>query len=67
MKTKAIDFLLRYIVFNVGPTLIELALVCVIVWSLLGGLYALIITATVLVYIVLTSGSQAGDCVFGVR
>ena len=52
--TKAIDFLLRYIVFNVGPTLIELALVCVIVWSLFGGLYALIITATVLVYIVLT-------------
>lgn len=52
--TKAIDFLLRYIVFNVGPTLIELALVCVIVWSLYGGLYALIITATVLVYIVLT-------------
>ena len=52
--TKAIDFLLRYIVFNVGPTLIELALVCVIVWSLFGGFYALIITATVLVYIVLT-------------
>ena len=52
--TKAIDFLLRYIVFNVGPTLIELALVCVIVWSLLEDSYALIITATVLVYIVLT-------------
>ena len=52
--TKAIDFLLRYIVFNVGPTLIELALVCVIIWSLFGGFYALIITTTVLIYIVLT-------------
>jgi len=52
--TKAIDFLLRYIVFNVGPTLIELALVCVIVWSLFGGYYAAIITATVLAYITLT-------------
>ena len=52
--TKAIDFLLRYIVFNVGPTLIELALVCIIVWSLFGWFYALIITATVLIYIILT-------------
>lgn len=52
--TKAIDFLLRYIVFNVGPTLIELGLVCIIVWSLFGGFYALIITATVLIYIILT-------------
>ena len=52
--TKAIDFLLRYIVFNVGPTLIELALVCVIVWSLFGGYYAAIITTTVLAYITLT-------------
>ena len=52
--TKAIDFLLRYIVFNVGPTLIELALVCVIVWSLFGGYFAAIITATVLAYITLT-------------
>ena len=52
--TKAIDFLLRYIVFNVGPTLIELGLVCIIIWSLFGWFYALIITSTVLIYIILT-------------
>ena len=52
--TKAIDFLLRYVVFNIGPTLIELVLVSVIVWIMFGGIYALIITTTVVVYILLT-------------
>ena len=52
--TKAIDFLLRYVVFNIGPTLIELVLVGVIVWIMFGGIYALIITTTVVVYILLT-------------
>lgn len=52
--TKAIDFLLRYVVFNIGPTLIELVLVSVIVWVMFGGIYALIITTTVVIYILLT-------------
>ena len=41
-------------VFNIGPTLIELVLVSVIVWIMFGGIYALIITTTVVVYILLT-------------
>lgn len=52
--TKAIDFLLRYVVFNIAPTFIELAIVGVIIWSLFGWVYALIITFTMLAYIVLT-------------
>jgi len=52
--TKAIDFLLRYVVFNIGPTLIELALVSVIVWITFGGVYALIISGTVVFYVLLT-------------
>jgi len=52
--TKAVDFLLRYVAFNIGPTLIELAIVSVIVWLLFGGLYALVIAGSMLAYIVLT-------------
>ena len=52
--TKAIDFLLRYVVFNIGPTLIELVLVSMIVWITFGGVYALIITGTVVFYVLLT-------------
>ncbi len=52
--TKAVDFLLRYVAFNVGPTLIELLIVSVIVWALFGGTYALIIALSMLAYIVLT-------------
>lgn len=52
--TKAVDFLLRYVAFNIGPTLIELVIVSVIVWLLFGGLYALVIAGSMLAYIVLT-------------
>jgi ABC-type transport system involved in Fe-S cluster assembly fused permease/ATPase subunit len=52
--TKAVDFLLRYVAFNIGPTLIELVVVSVIVWSMFGGLYALLIAIIMCVYIILT-------------
>ena len=52
--TKAVDFLLRYVAFNVGPTLIELVLVSGIVWALFGGIYALVIGLTMAAYILLT-------------
>jgi ATP-binding cassette, subfamily B, heavy metal transporter len=52
--TKAVDFLLRYVAFNVGPTLIELVIVSGIVWALFGGLYAAVIAVSVLAYIALT-------------
>lgn len=52
--TKAVDFLLRYVAFNVGPTLIELVIVAGLVWALFGGIYAAVIAVSVLAYIVLT-------------
>jgi len=52
--TKAVDFLLRYVAFNVGPTLIELVIVSGIVWLLFGGPYALVIGLSMLAYIILT-------------
>ncbi|MFZ9022701.1 MAG: ABC transporter transmembrane domain-containing protein, partial [Litorivicinaceae bacterium] len=52
--TKAVDFLLRYVAFNVGPTLIELVIVSGIVWLLFGGSYALVIGLSMLAYIILT-------------
>lgn len=52
--TKAVDFLLRYVAFNVGPTLIELVIVSGIVWVLFGGLYAAVIAVSMVAYIALT-------------
>lgn len=52
--TKAVDFLLRYVAFNVGPTLIELVIVSVIVWFLFGGSYAVVIGFSMLTYVILT-------------
>ena len=46
--------MLRYVAFNVGPTLIELVIVSGIVWLLFGGSYALVIGLSMLAYIILT-------------
>lgn len=52
--TKGIDFLLRYVLFNVVPTFIELILVIGILLSLYGYEYALITFVTISIYIILT-------------
>ena len=52
--TKGIDFLLRYVLFNVVPTFIELVLVIIILLSLYGYEYALITFVTISIYIILT-------------
>ena len=44
--TKGIDFLLRFFIFNILPTFIEVLLVSVILWILYGYLYAKIGRAT---------------------
>jgi ABC-type transport system involved in Fe-S cluster assembly fused permease/ATPase subunit len=49
-----IDFLLRFMLFNILPTLVEIALVCGILWSLFGLVFSLITLVTVLVYIAFT-------------
>ena len=52
--TKGIDFLLRYVLFNVVPTFIELLLVIGILLTLYGYEYALITFVTISIYIILT-------------
>ncbi len=53
--TKGIEFLLRFMLFNILPTLLEIFLVCGILWSLYGFLYGLITFATLVVYILWTT------------
>ena len=52
--TKGIDFLMRYVLFNVVPTFIEIILVIFILFFLYGYMYALITLITISLYVVLT-------------
>ena len=51
---KAIDFLLRFVVFNIVPLMIELMIVAAIFWANLGFGYFAVLVATVAVYTVFT-------------
>jgi ATP-binding cassette subfamily B protein len=48
---KGIEFLLFFILFNVLPTLFEIGLVCIILWSLYDWTYAAVTFLTIAVYI----------------
>jgi ATP-binding cassette, subfamily B, heavy metal transporter len=52
--TQAIDFLLTFILFNVVPTLIEILVVCGILWRLYDWEFAAVTFATIAVYIAFT-------------
>jgi ATP-binding cassette, subfamily B, heavy metal transporter len=52
--TKGIEFLLQFMLFNVLPTLLEITLVCGILWNLYSIEYAAITFATIVGYIVFT-------------
>ena len=52
--TKGIDFLMRYVLFNVVPTFFEIILVTLILFFLYGYLYAVITLITVSIYVILT-------------
>ena len=49
--TKGIDFLLNFMLFNVLPTLLEILLVCAIMWGLFNFWFALVTFITVSTYI----------------
>jgi len=53
--TKGIEFLLRFMLFNVLPTLLEILLVCGILWNLYGWIFALVTFATLVTYITWTT------------
>ena len=52
--TKGIEFLMRYIFFNIFPVVIEIILVCIIFLSLFGYTYSLITFFTIFLYIIVT-------------
>lgn len=54
--TKGIEFLLNFMLFNILPTLFEIALVCVVLWVLYDARFALVTFATIAVYIGFTLG-----------
>ncbi|MDP9136862.1 MAG: ABC transporter ATP-binding protein/permease [Pseudomonadota bacterium] len=49
--TRGIDTILRYSLFNTFPTMIEIAFVAGILWWNFGVLYALVIAATIVLYV----------------
>ena len=49
--TKSIEFLLRFLVFSVGPTLIELLLVSIVLTARYSWVYAAITAVTVILYV----------------
>ena len=52
--TKGIDFLLRFVLFSIFPTILEIFLVCGILWSLFSFWYALVTFITISGYIFYT-------------
>ena len=48
---KGVDFLLRFLVFNVGPLVLELALVAIILAWLFGVWYLVIVAVTIAIYV----------------
>ncbi len=50
--TSGINFLMRFMVFNILPTLIEILLVLLILFSRYGGIFALVTLASILAYII---------------
>ena len=52
--TQAIDFLLTFILFNIVPTVIEIVIVCGILWRLYNWQFAAVTFATITIYIAFT-------------
>ena len=52
--TKGIEFLLTFTLFNILPTLLDIAMVCVILWVLFDAWFALVTFVTIASYIVYT-------------
>ena len=52
--TKGIEFLLTFMLFNVIPTLLEIAMVCGVMWKLYGVWFALVTFLTMATYIAWT-------------
>ncbi|MSO88946.1 MAG: ABC transporter ATP-binding protein/permease [Rhodospirillaceae bacterium] len=52
--TTGIDDLLYYVLFQIFPTILELLMVCAVVWGLYDFTYALVILGTIVTYVAFT-------------
>jgi ATP-binding cassette subfamily B protein len=52
--TKGIEFVLNFMLFNILPTIVEILLVCGILWGLFGFAYAAVTFVCIGVYIIFT-------------
>jgi ABC-type transport system involved in Fe-S cluster assembly fused permease/ATPase subunit len=52
--TKGIEFLLNFMLFNILPTLLEITLVTVVLWTLYDARFALVTFGTIALYILYT-------------
>ena len=51
---KGVDFLLRFMLFSIGPLVLELGMVAVIFWSLFGWQYMAVVVVTIALYVTYT-------------
>ena len=51
---KGVDFLLRFVLFSIGPLLLELALVAAIFWKAFGWQYMAVVLITITLYVIFT-------------
>jgi len=52
--TRGISFLLNFMIFNIVPTLVEIALVTIILLTQYDSIFAIVTTGTILLYIIYT-------------
>ncbi|MBT3238077.1 MAG: ABC transporter ATP-binding protein/permease [Rhodospirillaceae bacterium] len=52
--TKGIEYVLRMMLFNIVPTMLEILLVCGLLWGMFDGWFAAITGATIVAYIIWT-------------
>ncbi|WP_118135273.1 ABC transporter ATP-binding protein/permease [Oceanicella sp. SM1341] len=51
---KGVEFLLRFLLFSIGPLVLELAMVSVVLWIAFDVTYLLVVVLTIAVYVVYT-------------
>ncbi|HEY0214120.1 MAG TPA: ABC transporter ATP-binding protein/permease [Paenirhodobacter sp.] len=51
---KGVEFLLRFLLFSIGPLVLELVLVSLIFALMFGWIYAVVVVATIVIYVVFT-------------
>ncbi|QUS35456.1 ABCB family ABC transporter ATP-binding protein/permease [Falsirhodobacter algicola] len=51
---KGVEFLLRFLIFSIGPLILELLLVAIIFWVVFGFAYMAVVLATVAAYVAYT-------------